>query len=150
TGHTPFHAESIPRLLFEIVQSPPEPMGDVPPEVQQVVYRALAKDQAQRYQTAKEMLADLERLGAASEAVITRRLSTKAFAKIVEQASRSGFTPAAQPPRRRWILAAVGAAVLAGILFAIPGIRQRLTVRVFGPAEKHIAVLPFTAIGADA
>jgi len=149
TGRLPFHGENVPRLLFEIVHSAPAPAGDASVELQQVIYRALAKDPGQRYSSAKEMLADLERIGTPADAVVTRSLSPKEFAKIVEQASRSGFgvTPPARPRRWPWIAAASVATLLA-VLAAIPSVRQRV-LGLGTPAEKHIAVLPFTAIGAD-
>src|SRR6185503_20007273 len=60
TGRMPFEADSTPHLLFNIVNPPPAAVSDVSPEAQQVIYRPLAKHPAQRYQTAKEMVQDLE------------------------------------------------------------------------------------------
>ncbi len=62
-GRPPFVGESPVAVAYQHVrEEPPRPSEfapDVPAELDQVVMRALAKDPAQRYQTAQEFLADL-------------------------------------------------------------------------------------------
>jgi tetratricopeptide (TPR) repeat protein len=67
-GRRPFGGESIEALVSSILTQEPEPLErlrpDVPPELARVVDRALAKDPAERYENAAELLADLESGGA--------------------------------------------------------------------------------------
>jgi ketosteroid isomerase-like protein len=66
TGHNPFGATdgSPPTtILYRVVHEQPPELGALdsalPPHLAQIVSRAMAKDPAQRYQTAEEMRADL-------------------------------------------------------------------------------------------
>ncbi len=63
TGEKPFYADSIAALLYRIANvdhpDPREFNSAVPPEVIPIINKALAKDPAQRYQTAEEMATDL-------------------------------------------------------------------------------------------
>ena len=79
TGHRPFahRTEFAVRqaLLFEPVASPRTLAGDIPDWAEQAVMRALAKNPAQRYQSATEMCAVLEaglRLTAVGTALLAR------------------------------------------------------------------------------
>ena len=62
TGHHPFSRETIPATVFSILNEPPELPDGLAPGLSQVIYRALAKDPARRYQSCAEMLRDLESL----------------------------------------------------------------------------------------
>ena len=59
----PFEASGITQTLHRIVHSPPPPLGqflrEYPPELDEIVANALAKQPAERYQTAAEFAADL-------------------------------------------------------------------------------------------
>ncbi|MCH9032856.1 MAG: protein kinase, partial [candidate division Zixibacteria bacterium] len=65
TGRTPFDAEHEAAIHYNIINETPEPMSryksGVNAELQQIVDKALSKDQSLRYQHADEMLADLLR-----------------------------------------------------------------------------------------
>ncbi len=60
TGQNPFHRDNASATMFAIMNAAPKRMSDVPLELQQVIYRALAKDADGRYQTAAEFIEDLE------------------------------------------------------------------------------------------
>src|SRR3954451_19375818 len=60
TGDTPL--EIAMKHLSEVPKPPSELREDVPPDLDMVVVRALAKDPSERYQSAEEMDADLERI----------------------------------------------------------------------------------------
>jgi tetratricopeptide (TPR) repeat protein len=62
TGRNPFEREGVSATLLSILNEPPRPMLGITPELQQIVYRALAKDVATRYQTMDELLAALEQV----------------------------------------------------------------------------------------
>jgi serine/threonine protein kinase len=60
TGRNPFEREGVSATLLSILNEPPREMIGITLELQQIVYRALAKDVTVRYQTMAELLADLE------------------------------------------------------------------------------------------
>jgi eukaryotic-like serine/threonine-protein kinase len=66
TGTVPFTGDTPVEIAMKHLSAVPEPPSakrpEVPPALDQVVLRALAKDPAQRYQSAEEMDADLERV----------------------------------------------------------------------------------------
>jgi eukaryotic-like serine/threonine-protein kinase len=140
TGVVPFSGDTPVEIAMKHLSSPPEPpsvkRAEIPRELDLVVLRALAKDPADRYQSAEEMDADLARVaqGAAispateeaATAIISRPPST-AVTAITPPRSRE-TVPYAPPaayydydePRRRavwpWIVALlfVAAAVVGG------------------------------------
>ena len=78
-GQRPFSAKSDLEELQRIVHGTPEPLaGEIPVRLRMVVEKALEKDPAERYQTAREMVIDLRRAsrqtgsGDAAETRLTR------------------------------------------------------------------------------
>ena len=71
TGALPFHGESSGVIFKAILDSvPPPPIRfnrDIPPKLEDIIYRALEKDRELRYQHASDMRADLQRLKRDSE-----------------------------------------------------------------------------------
>lgn len=65
-GHRPFRAGALGKLLRQVVQSPPEPLRevrpDLPEELVAVVERALQKEPDRRYRNGAEFAADLTRV----------------------------------------------------------------------------------------
>jgi eukaryotic-like serine/threonine-protein kinase len=66
TGEPPFEGDTPVEIAMKHLSAVPEPPSarrpDLPPDLDKVVMRALAKDPADRYQSADEMEADLERV----------------------------------------------------------------------------------------
>jgi serine/threonine protein kinase len=66
TGHVPFDGQTSTDILAAILHREPAPIArygaDVPQGLQWLVEKALNKERDERYQTAKEMLADLRRI----------------------------------------------------------------------------------------
>jgi serine/threonine-protein kinase len=66
TGRLPFESTSQFDLMLAHVNKPPQPPGDVrpdlPPQLNEVILRALAKEPLDRYQTAQEFREALERV----------------------------------------------------------------------------------------
>jgi serine/threonine-protein kinase len=64
SGAKPFDAETFNELLFKIVLSTPPPLTDVVPEIDRafetIVYKAMARDVAHRFQTAEDLIAALD------------------------------------------------------------------------------------------
>jgi serine/threonine protein kinase len=65
TGKHPFAAESFSRLIHRILNEDPPPMqtlrADIPPVLEGIVRRAIAKNTAERYASALELASDLSR-----------------------------------------------------------------------------------------
>jgi serine/threonine-protein kinase len=151
TGVVPFSGETPVEIAMKHLSSPPEPpstkRAEIPRELDLVVLRALAKDPADRYQSAEEMDADLKRVarGAAvspateeaATAIISRPPPT-AVTQITPRARETvPYAPPAayydyEEPRRRaiwpWFVALlfVAAAVVGGY-FLYDQIQTQLT-----------------------
>ena len=141
SGHKPFDAESMHGVLFKVMQEEPPPMAefapDLPPMLVQVVERALAKDPAERFQSAGEMLAALrqtrqavaggrghERVpehGGAGAAPSPARPSTRAGSDRGSRVARQTKPPTPPSSGRRMLLigVAAGLAVVAGVGFVV-------------------------------
>ncbi|HLG16601.1 MAG TPA: protein kinase [Blastocatellia bacterium] len=65
-GRTPFEGLTISDVIMEILGREPAPLPryapEVPPELERIVTKALAKDREERYQTVKDLAIDLKRL----------------------------------------------------------------------------------------
>ncbi|MFQ5641814.1 MAG: protein kinase, partial [bacterium] len=122
TGDLPFKGAYEPAVVYSIMNEEPEPMVDVPPDLEQIAHQALQKEPDERYQSAEEMLSDL-------------------------QAFREGITVAKTKPRplgRKRMFLFSGIAAL--LIFMLIGFF------VFGPSQApppdkiRLAVLPFDNI----
>lgn len=51
-GRAPFSGHNIPAVLYQVTHEAPPPLPDLPPPIQQVLRRALAKDPSKRYPSA--------------------------------------------------------------------------------------------------
>jgi serine/threonine-protein kinase len=77
TGRRPFKGEHESALTYSIVNEEPEPLSahkrDTPRGLQPIIDRLLAKNRDERYQSAADVLADLERLRAGEKPVAAAR-----------------------------------------------------------------------------
>jgi serine/threonine-protein kinase len=84
TGKVPFTGDSAIEIAMKHVNDLPTPPSslrpEIPPELDQIVLRALAKDPEDRYQTAEDFIEDLERAEAGLP--ISRATSTAATALL--------------------------------------------------------------------
>ncbi|MBV8258695.1 MAG: Stk1 family PASTA domain-containing Ser/Thr kinase [Actinobacteria bacterium] len=147
TGETPFEGDTPVEIAMKHLSTTPEPPSshrpDIPRELDWVVMRALAKDPDERYQSADEMDADLERVArgapvaAQTEESATQIIRRPAVVPPVAAASTAATMiaprPAAtrtteffeydEPPRQRpvwpWIAAVLGVIVAAAAGFLI-------------------------------
>ena len=115
TGKTPFNGETPIEIAMKHVNEPPrapsELRPDIPPELDQVVLRALSKDIHERYATAEEFSADLDRVEAglpvapettaAATAVLTGADATAATQILAPEAGTRVMPPGAGAPARR-------------------------------------------------
>ncbi|HEX2644371.1 MAG TPA: protein kinase [Thermoanaerobaculia bacterium] len=114
-GRRPFRGDQEQAVIYALLHEAPEPLArlrpDVPPELDRIVQRLLAKDPAARYASADEVFADLRRLfGEASGAYFAPTLP--------------GWGGPARDPRRLWaVVLAVALVALGGLFLArfLPG-----------------------------
>jgi serine/threonine-protein kinase len=107
TGKTPFDGETPVEIAMKHLSTAPKPpsklRSDIPPELDMVVLRALAKNPDDRYQSADEMEADLERVArgarvaAATVDSATQVLSRPAAAVVAADAATAATMIAAPP-----------------------------------------------------
>jgi eukaryotic-like serine/threonine-protein kinase len=98
TGRVPFEGDSAVAIAMKHLSEEPVPPSvyapGTPPALEQVVLRALAKDAGDRYQTAEEMAADLDR--ARRGVALSPR--TEQMTRVVAPV-RTGQHTRVQPPR---------------------------------------------------
>jgi len=86
TYHLPFKGEDACATLAKILHDPPPPLSQYlaqyPPELDAILERALAKDSAERYQTADELAFDLTQVQLQLKAGIVAELLEKATASM--------------------------------------------------------------------
>jgi serine/threonine-protein kinase len=107
TGKTPFDGETPVEIAMKHLSNAPQPPSklrpDVPPELDMVVLRALAKDPDERYKSADQMEADLERVArgasvsAATVDTATQVLRRPAAAVVAAEAATAATMIAAPP-----------------------------------------------------
>ena len=83
TGQRPFRGDSSPAVVYSIVKEEPEPITGlrtgIPIELERIVFKAMAKDLDERYQSAVDMLVDLRTLrkrlglGSGTSSALTRQ-----------------------------------------------------------------------------
>ncbi|TML86288.1 MAG: Stk1 family PASTA domain-containing Ser/Thr kinase [Actinobacteria bacterium] len=105
TGSVPFTGDTPVEIAMKHISETPVPPSsvrpDVPHDLDLVVTRALAKDPAERYQSAEEMDADLERvLRGAAIARETEESATQILSAPTTVMSATQATAVKPPPRR--------------------------------------------------
>ena len=124
-GRPPFAGATTSDLIAAILKDDPPPLADqapgMPPELQQIISKALRKDRVERYQSANELLADLKELKQRLE--IETKLGEMGFETQASSVKlRRPGQPAEAPPntaRRRAtiiVVAALAVAVIGGLV----------------------------------
>ncbi|MGB0118178.1 MAG: protein kinase [Terriglobales bacterium] len=178
TGKNPFSRDTPAGTIFAILNDAPPPMDEIIPiDLLRVMYRALPKEPATRYQSCRELVADLKEVRShldptatspetggrppsgtsRSSSHLSSRFSSRAsnltaseLRKQIEQASRPVWGPVAAPTPtwHRWALGVGVAVVVLAVLSFLPPVRDRVA-GWFGHEVDHIAVLPFENVGTD-
>ena len=140
SGQKPFRGQTATDVIVSIASQEPQSLtslsSDVPPRLDQIVTRALAKDLDTRYQTADDLLVDLKNL--------RRDLDIESGVQRLKPP-----TPVNRSRNRIFIAAAIiTAIVIAGFIYSRLS-RERSTT---GPAAdvRSLAVLPLENLSGDA
>jgi len=161
TGRVPFTGDSPVAVAYKHVQEAPEPPSmlnsDVTPALDAIVLRCLAKNAENRYQTADDLRADLERARTGKPVQATPLLPSEETVVIGGRRASGGRTqmlaPTQAPPtRRKWwvpvlitllVLGALGAAfwLLARGLLSEPKTVEVPSVIGFTEAEARSRLL---------
>ena len=136
TGQRAFPERESHRLITAILHQTPQPPRalnrEVSPSLESIILKALEKDPERRYQSARDLRVDLERLSGPEPFLAAPR--------------RPGLT-------RRQLVAMAGAALVA--LLAVPlglnlgGLRDRLLGTATAPRIESIVVLPLANLSGD-
>jgi non-specific serine/threonine protein kinase len=140
TGSPPFRGDTPSDCIAAILTAEPASLSsispDVPAKLESILQKALRKNTDERYQTIKEMLAELR--------ILKAKLETESS---LSQTKAGGDSHASDTKRpKRGVLVAVVAALLAAVAFAC-----FFFFRAPAPLanEKSIAVLPFENLSED-
>ncbi len=142
TGELPFCGDSAMQLMYQrVTERPRDPKSvcpTLPAYLSGIILKCLEKDPAKRYQSAREILADLQ----SHRASATRRADGADTISIV-----------IPKPKGSWWLAAAAVVLGAGLLLGIPGTRHWILRTPSAPAlvtpRHYLAVLPLNAVGDD-
>jgi eukaryotic-like serine/threonine-protein kinase len=133
-GNPPFRGETPSDCIASILKTEPPPLSgvlsDVPLKLESILQKALRKNSDERYQTIKEMLADLRNLKGELEAEGTSP-QIKARAESIVSKIKG---------HKRGVLLTLAATILAAAAFAYSFF---FVGTAPSPNEKSIAVLPF-------
>jgi tetratricopeptide (TPR) repeat protein/TolB-like protein len=135
TGRRPHNETSVGALLAAILHKEPASVRSlnpaISPELETIIRKAMDKDAALRYQSARELKVDLQRL------VSGRKLER-------------GPTPSRGTARRRWLTPLLIALLLLSIGLELLTLGSRAGRSSAAPVvPRVVAVLPFDAIGGD-
>ena len=161
TSELPFRAESSFQLMYkqvhEAAKDPRTVCPELPEYIANIVLKCLEKDPARRYQSAREILADLEAqsappvsaAGAAAEGV-----GTSITVPATAAGSKTISIQVPRPARPGWWLAAGGIVLAAAFALAVPALRHRILPSRESNAgqagiQHYMAVLPFRVTGDD-
>jgi serine/threonine-protein kinase len=156
-GEVPFAGESTWQVMYQRVKDPPKDIKlvnpAIPDNVARIIMHCLEKEPADRYQTAREIIADID----------AGRSPKMSVTSMYRSASSTGRSVQITLPTRpaRWMYVAAGGVVLVATFFAVPETRHLLfkptaaTTAVAVGANglpslaqgKFVAVLPFRVLG---
>jgi serine/threonine protein kinase/tetratricopeptide (TPR) repeat protein len=102
TGQLPFHGESSAVIFKAILDSDPSPPirfnRDIPPKLEDSIYKCLEKDRNLRYQHASDIRTDLQRLKRDTESRRGVRSSSESVPALQESGSQTATSHAAPAP----------------------------------------------------
>jgi eukaryotic-like serine/threonine-protein kinase len=143
TGQLPFRGDTSGIIFHAILERLPVPPvrinPEVPPKLEEIINKALEKDRKLRYQTARDLRADLQRMKRDTDSA-----PVSAVSEIVPAAGARPWW------RSKTALAASVLALAAGLYGLDAGRwRERLLGRVSPAPIRSLAVLPLVNLSAD-
>ena len=166
SGEVPFTGDSTFQVMFQRVKDVPKSVKEVnpnvPDDVAKIIMHCLERDPAERYQTAKEIIADIDmHRGPEMSTTSMYRSVSPSSPSSPSMAGRSvQITLPAKTPT--WLMVTGGTLLLGGLFFAVPVTRHLVfkpsveggpviheVVKGLPPLSqgKYIAVLPFRVLG---
>jgi serine/threonine protein kinase/tetratricopeptide (TPR) repeat protein len=136
TGQLPFHGESSAVIFKAILDSdPPPPIRfnrDIPPKLEDIIYKALEKDRNLRYQHASDMRTDLQRLKRDTE---TGRVpASSGRVPVAQESGSQTAVPQTVPPSGSTPIAATSPSLSAVKLVEVPVTAKRNLWKIVVPA----------------
>jgi len=141
TGQRPYPQENPSEVMYAILHKPPEPPKSLGAQIseglERIIFKCLEKEPAKRYASAKELIADLD------------RLETGDLSSLI--AGMPGRTAKRSLWQRPLPVAGVLALAVLGSLFGfnIGGMRDLLSGRAKTPGVQSLAVLPLENLSQD-
>lgn len=144
SGQTPFTAGQFPspaaQLLAHATLAPPpirQLRGDVPPELETILRKLLAKNPADRFSTPRDLAEALEPWSAAPSSAAARSSPLPLPEELLALSTKPLDKPR-RPARPRWPLAALAAAVLAvcGAIIVLQFSGQEYTITLDDPSAQ--------------
>jgi serine/threonine protein kinase/TolB-like protein len=167
TADIPFRGESAMQLMYQRVTAAPQDPRTIFPEMPDylanIILKCLERDPARRYQTAREVLDDLDAqnipaLSPSAAATIAPAATTITSAPTPKAAPKPGSATISieiPKPTGRWGLVIGALALVVALVFAIPATRHLILGAPKGAAvssqpSHYIAVLPVNFQGDEA
>ncbi len=126
-GRLPFRGGQDTAVIYSIINEKPEPLRKILPEtpaaLEQIVYKAMAKDWEERYLNANELLADLRKIQTAikmGEAMPAASSSKATVSQIGAQIGAQIVRRLRLDSRRVWMAAVAVVVVIMGIYILYP------------------------------
>ena len=139
-GRKPFEAPTTRDVIYQILAKPTPLVsavnGSVPPIVDAIVAKAMAKEPSERYLSAAQMAEDLGRAALECAAEPGRPGSRGSTVGLAASFAR-------MTSRRRWIAGLVGAAIVAAVLIPTGYLLRGRWAAAPPIASQFVAVLPF-------
>jgi len=143
TGRGLFRRLDMRSTIYAVVSKEPEPIAGLPGPLQRVLHKALQKDPERRYQTADEMIADLEAARGIPFRLDSDNVTLSQIALEPTAASAMKVVPA---PRMRWLISGLVALLVVAAAFGI-WLHERRVAAV--PSGRRIAALPLMAVNTE-
>ena len=148
TGFRPFQGNSARTVCFKVMNVEPVPVTsfehDIPPQLNELIARAIAKDPRDRYQSGTDMARDIKALRGADSCLAA---DTAFFARVVQASPRSAFSSTAQrrtyrqlnSPKAVWIATVATVLIAAGVAgWKVRNSPARLSIAELKPATPQL------------